>query len=63
MTTPFIGSAFVRLVSEFRSNFIAGVTRCDLLLRFDSFGKWERLRNDYLDFTLVDQFANLGRLI
>ena len=63
MTTPFIESALLRLVGDFQNNFTAAMTSCDLLLRFDGFGKRERLRNDYLDFAFVDQFANLGQLI
>jgi hypothetical protein len=63
MTAPFIGSALLRFVSDFEYDLTPRVTRRDLLLRFHCFGKRERLRNDYLDFTLVDQFANLGQLI
>src|SRR5881227_827303 len=38
-------------------------TSCDLFMSFHCFRKRERLRHDDFDFLLVDQFADLGKLV
>jgi len=50
-------------VSNFENNFATRVASRDLFLGFHRFGQRERLRDDYLDFLLVDQPANFGELI
>jgi hypothetical protein len=52
----------LRFIGDFENDLATCVTSRDLFLRFDRFGKWERLRHDYLDFLLVDQLANFSKL-
>jgi len=52
----------LRFLSDSENDFAACVTSRDLLLGFHRFGKWERLRDDYLDFLFVDQLADLSEL-
>ena len=61
--STFKGWVLLWLVSDFENNLAARVTSRDLFLRFCRVRKRERLRNNHLDFLLVDQLTDLRQLI
>src|SRR5215472_17567605 len=52
----------LRFVSNFENDLPARVSSRYLLMRLHRFRKRECLRHDHLDFLVIDQFADLGKL-